>query len=73
MVCNHFHWNMQRDFVKIAQAINACKHARADLPILFCGDLNSSPDSNVYNYLTNKEHKVVPHRKVAKNKLGFYA
>lgn len=72
VVCNHFHWNPQRDFVKLAQAINACKHARADLPLLFCGDLNSHPDSNVYGYLTSKDAKVVPYRKVQKKKIIFY-
>ena len=37
-----------------------------------CGDFNSIPESNVYGYLTDKDHKVVPHKKVQKKKIGFY-
>lgn len=37
-----------------------------------CGDFNSTPDSNVYGYLTDANHTVTPYRKVQKKKLGFY-
>lgn len=73
MVGTHLHWNPSRDFVKYAQVMNTCKHANSDMPLLLCGDLNSSPESNTLGYLTDVNHVPVPYKQVRQNKVGYYA
>lgn len=73
VIGTHLHWNQTRDFVKYAQIINTAENAKKDMPLLLCGDLNASPDSNTFGYLTDPNHEPVVHPKVQKSKIGFYA
>lgn len=52
----HLYSNVQRADVKLWQTVNLLRElrqfvAQRDVPLLLCGDLNSDPDSAVYEYL----------------------
>lgn len=57
VACTHFYWDPKLAHVKLAQAV-ALKQkiqeqtVQAPAPVIVCGDLNSTPKSLVYEYLT---------------------
>jgi CCR4-NOT transcription complex subunit 6 len=52
----HLYSNVQRADVKLWQTVNLMRElqhfvSQRDVPLLLCGDLNSEPESAVYEYL----------------------
>ncbi|KAG0232241.1 Protein angel 1 [Actinomortierella wolfii] len=60
----HILFNPRRGLIKLAQIRYLLDVARAtvaaedeDVPTIFCGDLNSFPESLVYEYLTTRKYR----------------
>ena len=51
----HLYWKPEDEYIKYGQISKIIKHCEdnygKDTPIVFCGDLNSTPNSNVYKYV----------------------
>jgi CCR4-NOT transcription complex subunit 6 len=80
----HLHWAPHRDFVKYAQIKNTLSHLEellasiakqkgispSDIPLILCGDMNSTAKDSVYRYLINQEIK--PNKAVKEENRHFY-
>ena len=70
VVCPHFHWNHRIDQVKYGQAyyllqkisefLNNNKIDLDEVPMLICGDLNSSPNDSAVQHLMGVEYRITP-------------
>jgi uncharacterized protein with PIN domain len=56
---SHLYWNPNRPDIKLGQAkylmekLNAFLNDNLHIPVIICGDFNSLPESDVYNYFTS--------------------
>jgi mRNA deadenylase 3'-5' endonuclease subunit Ccr4 len=62
IVNTHLFWNPEFEYVKYGQMCSIIKHVATfynnDLPIIFAGDINSTPGSNVIKYIYNKAPEI---------------
>lgn len=55
----HLYWKPEDEYIKYGQIAKIIKHIAdaygRDIPVIFCGDLNSTPNSNVFRYIYNEK------------------